>query len=267
MPNGTVKFFNAAKGFGFITSDDGNKDVFVPAASVAAAGVSSLESGQRVSFETKADSKGPKAVNLALIEGVASPAPVKEHPHSVPDTQRKPQLTFYHDPACAKSRAMLAELHVAGYEPRLVDYVAVPLTRDELMRLSAILRHGDGSLVRRHDPLFHDLRLDDRFISQNEFWDVVAETPSLINGPIVATASEAGICRMEKALKSFLAAAFPDRVQPTANQKGPSEQGAMSGIKEPAAPVAPQRKEAAKSKTTPAKSVAAKSSAGAKKNA
>ena len=61
---GTVKFFNATKGFGFISPDGGGKDVFVHATAVEQAGMSSLSEGQRVNFSTEADARGAKAVNL-----------------------------------------------------------------------------------------------------------------------------------------------------------------------------------------------------------
>jgi CspA family cold shock protein len=62
---GTVKFFNATKGFGFISPEGGGKDVFVHISAVEKAGWRSLNEGQRVSFETEADARGPKAINLA----------------------------------------------------------------------------------------------------------------------------------------------------------------------------------------------------------
>ncbi|GAA0573294.1 cold-shock protein [Rhizomicrobium electricum] len=64
MTIGTVKFFNAAKGFGFIAPEDGGKDVFVHSTAVEMSGMRVLAEGQRVSFEIQADVKGPKAVNL-----------------------------------------------------------------------------------------------------------------------------------------------------------------------------------------------------------
>jgi CspA family cold shock protein len=69
MPqSGTVKFFNHAKGFGFITPDDGNKDVFVHISAVQASGLPGLDDGQKVTFDTEPDQrgKGPKAVNLSV---------------------------------------------------------------------------------------------------------------------------------------------------------------------------------------------------------
>lgn len=70
MTSGTVKFFNTTKGFGFITPDDGGKDVFVHITAVQAAGLAGLADGQRVEFETEPDKrgKGPKAVNLQVAE-------------------------------------------------------------------------------------------------------------------------------------------------------------------------------------------------------
>ena len=63
---GTVKFFNQSKGFGFITPDDGGKDVFVHITAVERSNVGQLTENMRVSFETEPDKrgKGPKAVNL-----------------------------------------------------------------------------------------------------------------------------------------------------------------------------------------------------------
>ena len=64
--SGTVKFFNQSKGFGFITPDQGGKDVFVYVTAVERSGLGALDEGMRVSFETEPDKsgKGPKAVNL-----------------------------------------------------------------------------------------------------------------------------------------------------------------------------------------------------------
>jgi CspA family cold shock protein len=63
---GQVKFFNSAKGFGFIAPEGGGKDVFVHVSAVEAAGLRSLNEGQRITFDVEADKRGPKAVNLKL---------------------------------------------------------------------------------------------------------------------------------------------------------------------------------------------------------
>ena len=66
--NGTVKFFNASKGYGFITPDDGSKDVFVHVTAVEESGIPTLADGMRISFEIEPDKrgKGPKAVDLQV---------------------------------------------------------------------------------------------------------------------------------------------------------------------------------------------------------
>ncbi len=64
MTIGTVKFFNQTRGFGFISPEDGTKDVFVHATAVEQAGMGSLAEGQKVAFDIQPDDRGPKAVNL-----------------------------------------------------------------------------------------------------------------------------------------------------------------------------------------------------------
>jgi CspA family cold shock protein len=64
MTIGTVKFFNTTKGFGFIAPDGGGKDVFVHATAVEAAGMRTLNEGQRVEFDIQPDARGSKAANL-----------------------------------------------------------------------------------------------------------------------------------------------------------------------------------------------------------
>ncbi|MBT7898668.1 MAG: cold-shock protein, partial [Rhodospirillales bacterium] len=62
---GTVKFFNTTRGFGFISPDDGSKDVFVHVTAVEASGMAGLNEGQKVNFDIEPDARGPKAVNLS----------------------------------------------------------------------------------------------------------------------------------------------------------------------------------------------------------
>ncbi|MDK1249657.1 RNA chaperone/antiterminator CspA [Cronobacter sakazakii] len=64
---GLVKWFNAEKGFGFITPDNGSKDVFVHFSAIQNNGFKTLEEGQKVSFSVESGAKGPAAANVTVI--------------------------------------------------------------------------------------------------------------------------------------------------------------------------------------------------------
>jgi CspA family cold shock protein len=252
MIKGTVKFFNNAKGFGFISPDDGGKDVFVPAATITQSGTPRLKAGQRVSFETEPDPKGPKAVRLTLLDEAPREMP-REAPREAPreiardmprdasresPAPRQAALTLYHDPASDDADEVLDALRDVGHEVRLVDVVLTPPTRDDLKRLSLLLREIDQSLVRRYHPLFHGLQLDDRFISESEFWQGIAEHPQLINGPVIASAGKARLVRSAQDVKSFLG----EDGAPSAKPKGLSSRLAAMMNGHPVPPKPPEVK-------------------------
>ena len=64
---GQVKWFNDSKGFGFITPDDGSKDIFVHHSAIQSNGFKTLTEGQKVEFEIKQGQKGPSAMNVILL--------------------------------------------------------------------------------------------------------------------------------------------------------------------------------------------------------
>ena len=76
---GTVKFFNAERGYGFIKPDDGGRDVFVHVTAVERAGLKSLAEGQRISFDVEPDKKGkgPEG-RQSRYHGLISPRPVSQ---------------------------------------------------------------------------------------------------------------------------------------------------------------------------------------------
>jgi CspA family cold shock protein len=67
MATGTVKWFNDAKGYGFIAPDDGSKDLFVHHTNIAADGFKTLAEGAKVEFESRAGTKGPEATNVKSV--------------------------------------------------------------------------------------------------------------------------------------------------------------------------------------------------------
>ena len=68
--NGTVKFFNHARGFGFVAPDDGSKDVFVHATALEAAGIPSIDEGDKITFDIEDDprGRGKQATNVQLAQ-------------------------------------------------------------------------------------------------------------------------------------------------------------------------------------------------------
>jgi CspA family cold shock protein len=67
MATGTVKWFSPEKGYGFITPEDGGKDVFVHYSAITGEGYRNLQEGQKVEFEVTQGQKGPQAANVRLI--------------------------------------------------------------------------------------------------------------------------------------------------------------------------------------------------------
>jgi cold shock protein len=67
MATGTVKWFSDDKGFGFITPDDGSKDLFVHHSSIQTDGFRTLAEGAKVSYESEPGEKGPRAINVQTV--------------------------------------------------------------------------------------------------------------------------------------------------------------------------------------------------------
>ncbi|HTI85975.1 MAG TPA: cold-shock protein [Alphaproteobacteria bacterium] len=68
MATGTVKWFNATKGFGFIKPDDGGADVFVHISALEQSGIAALNEGQKVSFNVLTEAKGKKAADIKVVK-------------------------------------------------------------------------------------------------------------------------------------------------------------------------------------------------------
>ena len=68
MATGTVKWFNDSKGYGFITPEEGEKDLFVHHSAIAGEGYKSLAEGAKVEFEAREGEKGPEATNVTIVQ-------------------------------------------------------------------------------------------------------------------------------------------------------------------------------------------------------
>lgn len=83
MPTGTVKWFNNAKGYGFILADEGGEDLFAHYSAISMEGYKTLKAGQPVTFEVTKGDKGLHAVNITAPAN-AAPATQNSRPNSVP---------------------------------------------------------------------------------------------------------------------------------------------------------------------------------------
>jgi len=91
MATGTVKFFNASKGYGFIQQDEGGEDAFVHISAVEKAGLRSLQENQRVSYHLEQGDRGKSAaVNLLTLDQ-GEPAPATDSPASPDGTSDNDQ--------------------------------------------------------------------------------------------------------------------------------------------------------------------------------
>lgn len=119
------------------------------------------------------------------------------------------QVTIYHNPKCGTSRNALAAIRAAGHEPRIVEYLKTPLSREEIKGLLARLQLSVRDIVRKKEPLFQELGLDERDVGEDEILDAMVEHPILLNRPIVVTPKAARLCRPSEMVNDLLAAGAP----------------------------------------------------------
>ena len=94
-------------------------------------------------------------------------------------------VTIYHNPACGTSRNTLALIRATGTEPKVIEYLAEPPSRGELVSLIERMEIPPRDLLRQKGTPYADLGLEEETLSDDDLVDAMIEHPVLINRPIV----------------------------------------------------------------------------------
>ena len=104
-------------------------------------------------------------------------------------------VTIYHNPRCSKSRQALQLLQERNIQPRVIEYLKNPPGRTELKRILDLLDITPRDLMRRKEPEYRALGLDDDSLSDRQLIDAMVEHPLLIERPIVLANGKAALGR------------------------------------------------------------------------
>ena len=113
-------------------------------------------------------------------------------------------VTIYHDPGCATSRNVLALIRNSGVEPRIVEYLKAPPSRDELVELLRRMDLPLRAVLRRKGAPYDELGLDDPRWDDDRLVELMLRHPVLINRPIVATPLGVRLCRPSETVLNIL---------------------------------------------------------------
>ena len=113
-------------------------------------------------------------------------------------------VTIYHNPRCSKSRETLTLLRDHGVEPRIVEYLKDPPTGEVLSDLLDRLGLEPRALMRRKEPEYAELGLDDPGLSREALIAAMVSHPRLIERPIVVTEGKAALGRPPQAVLGVL---------------------------------------------------------------
>jgi arsenate reductase len=113
-------------------------------------------------------------------------------------------ITIYHNPACGTSRNTLAMIRQSGEEPRVIEYLKTPPTRDELVALIAAMGITPRQLLRQKGTPYDELGLADMSLDDDAIVAAMLAHPILINRPIVVTPLGARLCRPSEVVAEIL---------------------------------------------------------------
>ena len=111
---------------------------------------------------------------------------------------------IYHNPRCSTSRTTLGLIRDAGVEPRIVEYLKTPPTRDELRDLIKRAGLTPRQVIRTKENLYRELKLDDPAVTEGQLLDAMVTHPILIERPLVATAKGVRLCRPPESVIDLL---------------------------------------------------------------
>jgi len=115
-----------------------------------------------------------------------------------------PETVIWHNPRCSKSRGTLELLHERGIEPTVVDYRENPPDARELSRVLDLLGMQPRELMRRDEPEYAQLELDDPSLTRDQLIAAMVMHPILIQRPVVIANGKAAIGRPPEAVLSIL---------------------------------------------------------------
>jgi len=113
-------------------------------------------------------------------------------------------ITIYHNPACGTSRNTLALIRNSGAEPRVIEYLKNPPTREQLLTLIMVSGLSVRDIMRSKESLFSELGLADPARTDAELIDAMLAHPILINRPIVVTPLGTKLCRPSETVLDLL---------------------------------------------------------------
>ena len=104
-------------------------------------------------------------------------------------------VTIYHNPRCTKSRQTLALLEQRGIKPKIIEYLATPLSATEIKHLLKLLGMRPRDLLRTKEDEYRQAKLDDADLSDSEIIHAMIKHPRLIERPIVVAGNKAALGR------------------------------------------------------------------------
>ncbi|MFA7307949.1 MAG: arsenate reductase (glutaredoxin) [Hyphomicrobium sp.] len=113
-------------------------------------------------------------------------------------------ITIFHNPACGTSRNTLAMIRQSGEEPRVIEYLKTPPSREELIGLIRAMGITPRDLLRQKGTPYDELDLGNPKWSDDELIDAMLKGPILINRPIVVTPLGTKLCRPSEAVLDIL---------------------------------------------------------------